>query len=80
MGVWKRIRKGWEGFSKFVKYEVEDGSTVQLWYDLWCGEQPLKFFYPKLFSIARFNDVWVADHVQFRNENIHWNILYKTRA
>jgi hypothetical protein len=26
MGVWKCIRRGWEGFSKFVMHEVGDGS------------------------------------------------------
>jgi len=46
----------WEGFSKFVKYEVEDGSIVRFWYDLWCVKQPLKLSYPELFSIARCKD------------------------
>jgi hypothetical protein len=25
LGVWKCIRRGWEVFSKFVRYEVGDG-------------------------------------------------------
>jgi hypothetical protein len=36
-------KEGWEGFSKFVRYEVGDGSKVRFWHDVWCGEQPLKF-------------------------------------
>jgi len=43
---------------------------------LWCGEQPLKPSYLKLFSIARCEDAWVADHMQFQNGNIYWNILF----
>jgi hypothetical protein len=27
--VWKSIRRKWEGFSKFVRYEVGGGSTMQ---------------------------------------------------
>jgi hypothetical protein len=29
VGVWKCIRREWEGFSKHVRYEVGDGSKVQ---------------------------------------------------
>jgi hypothetical protein len=28
VGVLKCIRRGWEGFSKFVRYEVGDGSSM----------------------------------------------------
>jgi hypothetical protein len=66
----------WEGFSRFVRYEVEDGSIVRFWHDLWCVKQPLKLSYPELFSIARCKDAWVADHMQLRNGNVHWNIFF----
>jgi hypothetical protein len=52
LGVWKIVRKGWEGFYKLVRYDVGDGSTVWFWHDLCCWEEPLKFFFPKLFTIA----------------------------
>lgn len=32
VGVWKFIRRGWETFSKFVRYEVGDGSNVIFWH------------------------------------------------
>jgi len=46
-------------FSKFVRNEVGEGSTVWFWHDLWCGEQPLKFSFPELFTIAHCKDVWM---------------------
>lgn len=61
--VWKCIRKGWEVLSKFVRYKMGDGSKVRFWYDLRCGEHPLKISYPELFRIARCKDSWVADHM-----------------
>jgi hypothetical protein len=76
VGAWKCLRRGWQGFSKFVRCEVGDGSKVRFWHDVWCGEQPLKFSFPELFTIADCKDVWKADHMQFRNGNIHWNILF----
>jgi len=42
VGVWKSIRRGWQVFSTFVRYEVRDGSKIRFWYDLWCGDYPLK--------------------------------------
>jgi hypothetical protein len=65
VGVKKFIRRGWEMFSKFVKYEVDDGSKVSFLHDVGCGDTPLKISYPDLFSIARSKDAWVADNVQF---------------
>jgi hypothetical protein len=32
--------------------------------------------FSKIISIARCKDVWVADHMQFRNGNIYWNICF----
>ncbi len=55
MGAWKCMR-GWEGFSKFVRYEVGDGSKVRFW----CGEQLLKLSLSELFIIiAHGKDAWV---------------------
>jgi hypothetical protein len=39
--VWK-YRRGWETFSKFVRYEVGDESKLSFWHDVWFREQPLK--------------------------------------
>lgn len=43
--------------------------------DLWCGEQPLKFYFLELFTIANCKDAWVVVHMQFRIGNINWNML-----
>jgi hypothetical protein len=45
-------------------------------HDVWCGNQPLKMSYLDLFNIARSTDVWVADNIQFQDENIHWNVIF----
>jgi hypothetical protein len=34
VGLWKFIRKGWENFSKFLRFEVGDGSRIRFWHDL----------------------------------------------
>jgi hypothetical protein len=62
VGVWKYIRRGWETFSKFVRFEVSYGSHISIWHDIWCGEQSLEISYPNLFSIKCCKDAWVEDH------------------
>jgi len=75
VGVWKLIRRGWETFSKFVRYEVGNRSKISFWHDLWCVDSLLNISYPDLFSFSRSKDVWVWDSLQFRDENIHWNVI-----
>jgi hypothetical protein len=63
VGLWKYIRKGWETFSRFLRYEVGDGSRTRFWHDLWCGDTVLKEVFPDLFGIARVKDASVADTI-----------------
>lgn len=76
MGVWKCVRREWDGFAKYVRYEVGDGSSVMFWHDVWCGEQLLKVSFPELLTIACSKDAWVADNMQLQNGNIYWNIIF----
>jgi hypothetical protein len=69
-------KEGVVNFSKFVRFEVGDGSQISFWHNVWCGEQALKIPYPNLFSIARCKGSCVADHLQFRNGRIQWNIIF----
>jgi hypothetical protein len=48
-------------FSKFIKYEVGDGSKVSFWNDVWYGDVS----YPDLFDITCSKDAWVADNMQW---------------
>uniref|UniRef100_A0A2N9HBH8 Reverse transcriptase zinc-binding domain-containing protein n=1 Tax=Fagus sylvatica TaxID=28930 RepID=A0A2N9HBH8_FAGSY len=50
VGLWKSIRSRWATFSKFVVFEVGDGSLIRFWDDVWCAEEPLKMAYPELVS------------------------------
>jgi hypothetical protein len=70
------MRRRWEVLSKFVRYEVGDGSKVRFWHDLWCEDQPLKISYPDLLNIACCKYAWVADFMQFQNRYFYWNIFF----
>jgi hypothetical protein len=80
VGVWKHIRRGWEYFSKYITFEVGDGSQISFWHDTWCGDQPLKESYPELYRIARNKEAWVSDNMQILNEAIHWNVHFFSRS
>jgi len=75
VGLWKYIRKGWETFSRFFRYEVGDGSRTRFWHDL-CGDSVLKEVFPDLFGIALVKDALVADNMEILGENIQWNVSF----
>jgi hypothetical protein len=77
---WKYIRRGRDNFYTFVRLEVGDGYNVQFWHYLWCGDRPLKLFYPILFSIARFKDAWVVDNLSMLDGVAHWNVVFTRLA
>jgi hypothetical protein len=52
VGVWKFIKKGWDSFSSFTRFVVENGSRISFWHDLWCGNTTLKVAFPTQYDIA----------------------------
>ena len=76
VGLWKHIRKGWEKFSQFFKFEVGDGSRTIFWLDFWCGEGPLKDTYPEPFWLAQNKNALVGDYMDSRNGCLHWELQF----
>jgi hypothetical protein len=74
--VRKHIRRKCGIFLRFIKYEVGDGSKIRLWHDVWCGDQPLKEAFSRLFSIACCKEEWVVDNMQISNGLIQWNVSF----
>ena len=74
--MWKHIRRGWDTFSKGVRFEVGIGSKVRFWHDVWCFDQPLKHVFRSLFSIARYKEAWVKDNFIWRNVIVEWNLIF----
>ena len=76
MGLWKFIRRGWEEFSSFTRFEGGDSSKVSFLQDFWCEVLPLKGAFPELFSIACLRDAFVAIHIQSSNGSLHWDVNF----
>ena len=74
MSLWKYISKGWDQFSKFLKFKVGDGSQTRFWSDEWCGGLPLKELFPDLYQITRDKEAFVANHLRIHNDQIHWEM------
>jgi hypothetical protein len=74
MSLWKYIRKEWDHFSKFLEFEVGDGSRTRFWIDVWCGGLPLKDMFPKFYSITRDKEAFVAKHMRIHNDKIQWEM------
>jgi hypothetical protein len=52
VGLWKGIRRGWDRFIPFIFFLVGNEDRVKFWFDLWCGDLPLKGVFLHLFSIV----------------------------
>jgi hypothetical protein len=76
VGLWKHIRRGWDTFAKGLRFKVGVGSKVHLWHDIWFGDQPLKYAFPPLFSIARYKEAWVMDNFIWRNGSVEWDVIF----
>ena len=75
VSLWKNIRRGWHSLSRFILYEIGDGSKVQFWLDSWCGSS-LADHYPELFRICRRKEASVADLMRYTNGVRHWEIHF----
>ena len=57
-------------FSRFVRFDVGGGAKIRFWYNVWCEDLILKTSLPEIFSISRFKEVSMADHLQFCNDSL----------
>jgi hypothetical protein len=81
VGLWKNIRKGWETFSGFARFEVGDGVMTKFWHNLWCGDTVLKEVFPDLFGIARVKDALVTDfNMEVLGGSTQWNMSFVREA
>ena len=76
VSLWKNIRRGWHSLSRFIMYEIGDGSKVQFWLDCWCGTSSLVVRYPELYRISCSKEASVADLMRYSNGVLHWEIQF----
>jgi len=80
VGLWKNVRKGWETFSGYTKFEVRDGTRISFWHNLWCRDMTLKAAFPALFGIASAKDASVANNLDFFGGSNQWNMSFARDA
>ena len=73
MGLWKAIRKEWEGIRCRSRFIVGNGRKVKFWKDLWCKDQTLKEAFPNLYWLAVNKDEWVSNAWEGSGELGCWN-------
>jgi hypothetical protein len=66
-------------FCSYTRFELGDWSKIRFWDDLWCVELPLKVAFLALYDIARENNAFVADHLDYSSGSLKWDVSF-TRA
>ena len=71
-----KILVGDDLFSRYILYDICDGSRVKFWQDCWCGEIPLAAYYPKLFRFCRDKEASVVELMKFTNGVLFWRVSF----
>ena len=72
----KILEKGWHSLSRYIMYDIGDGSKVLFWLDCWCGSSSLVARYPELYRLSCSKEASVADLMRFSNGVLHWEIQF----
>ena len=65
--LWKSIRWEWLMFSRFIHFDVGNGTRVKFWHDLWCGDCPLKEAFLELYRICCDKESSIDEDMHFPN-------------
>ena len=76
VSVWKSIRSGWLDFSKFLWFDMGDGTRVKFWEYEWCKDCSLKVAFPNLHNISLDKESLVSEVMQFFDGRLHWDIQF----
>ena len=76
VSVWKSIRSGWLDFSKFLWFDMGDGTRVKFWEYEWCKDCSLKVAFPNLYNISLDKESLVSEVMQFFDGRLHWDIQF----
>ena len=76
VNFWKFIRQGWLTFSRFLQFDVGDGTKVKFLHDVWCDDCPLKVAFPKLFSIGHHKEASINDVLRLSNGMSHQDVRF----
>ena len=61
MGVWEEIKMEADAWWELCQLSVEDGRSLHFWEYHWCGAEPLKIAFPKLYIMSGSKGAFVAD-------------------
>ena len=61
-------------FSKFLRYDVGDGTRVKFWDDVWCRDCPLKEEFLDLFNTSRTREASAFEVICYANGRVSWDI------
>ena len=76
VSLWKTISSGWSTFSRYIQFQIGDGTGVKFWHDGQCGDNPLSTCFPNLFRINNDKEAYVADLMQFPNGVLFWDLEF----
>ncbi|KAK5840996.1 hypothetical protein PVK06_009904 [Gossypium arboreum] len=66
----------WLGDKNF-SWKIGNGKTTLFWEDKWCGKDPLKVDFPRLFRLAKLKYASVFDYSSnYGFSNVNWEDIF----
>lgn len=56
---------------------VGSGESILFWHDRWCNPAPLKWEFPRLFSVSLQQDCFIQHMGYWHSDVWHWNLLWR---
>ena len=72
----KTIAQVFQDFSKYTRFVVGDGERIRFWEDLWWGDQPLGFQYPRLFRVVTDKNIPISSILDSAHP-FSWNFNFR---
>ena len=73
---WKAIAQVFQDFSKHTQFVVGDRERICFWEDLWWGDQPLGFQYPRLFRVVTIKNILIYS-ILGSTRPFSWNFNFR---
>ncbi|GJZ22800.1 RNA-directed DNA polymerase, eukaryota, reverse transcriptase zinc-binding domain protein [Tanacetum coccineum] len=63
----KRIKQKGIDLLSYCVRKIGDGTSTRFWEDTWCGDQPLKITFPRIYRLDTYKDCFIVNRISLQD-------------